>query len=435
MAQVIRVNSVKPHPNADYLDVVPLLSGGNCVVGRNEFFIGDWAIYIPAGSVLPDDGYFSFADQSQHWGNCLPGEPNLDKGTRTVRPRTIRGVDSIGILIPFQKLLDWHRPVEPISLSALDLAMTGYNVGGCLGIESQCGTLVMGSGSRSITAEILNSTGEVVGLFSGGRLTFVKEGSTLVPAIGSGDDQVVFQDAPSVTSMLQEVTAAADRLQSELIKAQMENSVESELRETKAALDDARSVIDQQALVEAGHLADLNRLRAVIEMRYGGSARLAINRAIDLIEEGSSLERANTRDLLRITEVIDKYHTREDNEGAIDAAIRLLTPAPEEPMPPDELQRCIDAQQEVIDQIKNQQFLFESVSRAFRGKDGAGWAKVYCAAWRSAVMQAGQAIREFYPGDERVAQDFIYNMRHRMLQRLEGATQGISTLAAAERVR
>lgn len=51
--EVVRVDDVQPHPNADRLEIATV-KGWQCVVGKGDFEKGGQAFYFPIDSVLPD---------------------------------------------------------------------------------------------------------------------------------------------------------------------------------------------------------------------------------------------------------------------------------------------------------------------------------------------------------------------------------------------
>lgn len=51
--EVVQVERVEPHPNADKLDIAHI-KGWQCVVGKGEFNEGDQGFYFPIDSVLPE---------------------------------------------------------------------------------------------------------------------------------------------------------------------------------------------------------------------------------------------------------------------------------------------------------------------------------------------------------------------------------------------
>lgn len=54
IVEVCKVLEVSPHPNADKLDIITV-KGWNCIVGRNQFQVGDVGVFIPPDCILPND--------------------------------------------------------------------------------------------------------------------------------------------------------------------------------------------------------------------------------------------------------------------------------------------------------------------------------------------------------------------------------------------
>lgn len=52
--EVCKINKIETHPNADKLDIVTV-KGWNCIVGRNQYKIGDLVIYCPPDSIIPQN--------------------------------------------------------------------------------------------------------------------------------------------------------------------------------------------------------------------------------------------------------------------------------------------------------------------------------------------------------------------------------------------
>jgi RNA ligase (TIGR02306 family) len=97
MCCVVRVADVCPHPGADRLELASFTVDGKTtfpyqlVVGRNEFEVGDYGVYISPDSVVPISGPFAFLSS------------RLDaKGKERYRIRSakLRGVFSPGLLVP-----------------------------------------------------------------------------------------------------------------------------------------------------------------------------------------------------------------------------------------------------------------------------------------------------------------------------------------------
>lgn len=103
-AEVVRVTGVKPHPNADRLDLVQFdMATGPCayqvVSGRGEFKAGDLAGYFSVDSIVPTaHPNFKFLTER------LDGQ---GKATYRLRAARLRGIFSQGLLVP----VSGDRPV------------------------------------------------------------------------------------------------------------------------------------------------------------------------------------------------------------------------------------------------------------------------------------------------------------------------------------
>lgn len=53
IVEVCEIKDIQPHPNADRLDIATV-KGWNCIVGRGSYIAGDWCVFFPPDSVLPD---------------------------------------------------------------------------------------------------------------------------------------------------------------------------------------------------------------------------------------------------------------------------------------------------------------------------------------------------------------------------------------------
>lgn len=95
IVSVERVNEVKPHPNADRLDVVQVL-GYTVVTGRGEFQVGDKAIYFPPDILLPDEVAQNLGVSKYLRAGHYPGE--YKKTNCRVSACRLRGVPSYGFL-------------------------------------------------------------------------------------------------------------------------------------------------------------------------------------------------------------------------------------------------------------------------------------------------------------------------------------------------
>lgn len=101
--RVVRIADIKPHPNADRLEIVHV-GGFQCVVGKGQFQAGDLAVYVPPDSIVPERPEYSFVWERDGGGNLrnLPtGEPVPEK-YRRVTVKRLRGEWSEGLLLAAQ---------------------------------------------------------------------------------------------------------------------------------------------------------------------------------------------------------------------------------------------------------------------------------------------------------------------------------------------
>lgn len=97
--RIVRIVEVKPHPNADKLEIIPIpvgtgpdrvASGWQCVSQKGAFKPDDLAIYIEPDMVVPTDRpEFSWLAKEG------------DNGKHRLRAIRLRGALSFGLLIPF----------------------------------------------------------------------------------------------------------------------------------------------------------------------------------------------------------------------------------------------------------------------------------------------------------------------------------------------
>jgi RNA ligase (TIGR02306 family) len=53
IVEVCEISKIEHHPNADRLDIATV-KGWSCIVGRDTYKVGDWCVFFPPDSVLPD---------------------------------------------------------------------------------------------------------------------------------------------------------------------------------------------------------------------------------------------------------------------------------------------------------------------------------------------------------------------------------------------
>jgi RNA ligase (TIGR02306 family) len=110
--QIVKIEQVKNHPNADTLDVVTVLGDYPVIVKRDEYKVNDLAGYIPIDSIVPDTEQFYFLcpkayekyedEQGQLQQRQLgPKYPlgSVPEKYRIIKAKRIRGTYSQGMLV------------------------------------------------------------------------------------------------------------------------------------------------------------------------------------------------------------------------------------------------------------------------------------------------------------------------------------------------
>jgi len=115
--QIVKIETVKHHPDADALDVATVLGDYPVIVKRDEYKVGDLAGYIPIDSIVPDTEQFYFLCpklyEKHEDGTQTQLGPKYQVGQvpekyRIIKAKKIRGVYSQGMLVPF--LEEWRMP-------------------------------------------------------------------------------------------------------------------------------------------------------------------------------------------------------------------------------------------------------------------------------------------------------------------------------------
>jgi len=118
--QVVRIENVVHHPDADALDIVTVLGDYPVVTKRDEYKIGDEACYFPIDTIVPDIEMFHFLCPKQYekyegdYGAVLqrmigPKFPvgAVPEKNRIIKAKKIRGTYSQGMLV--EKPWPGHR--------------------------------------------------------------------------------------------------------------------------------------------------------------------------------------------------------------------------------------------------------------------------------------------------------------------------------------
>lgn len=108
---IVRLGKVGKHPNADTLSITTI-DGAPVIFGTEDYKEGDLAIYVPVDAVVPE---------------TVPGTAFLGKHRR-IKAKRLRGIFSMGILLPTSVLPDTMTPMGAIGYTV------GEDVASLLGI-------------------------------------------------------------------------------------------------------------------------------------------------------------------------------------------------------------------------------------------------------------------------------------------------------------
>ncbi len=93
-----KILDVYPHPNADTLSVVRVFNY-SIITKNNLWNVGDYAVYIPVDSVLPDTEDWHYMCPKDNGGNRRYSVGNVPQRYRTIEAKKIRGILSQGLLV------------------------------------------------------------------------------------------------------------------------------------------------------------------------------------------------------------------------------------------------------------------------------------------------------------------------------------------------
>lgn len=97
-ANIIRVGTILPHPNADKLELT-MVGGYQMVVGKGQFKEGDLAVFVQPDCVVPQTDPFKFI-----WADHVGIDGKVPESRRRVIPRRFRKEWSEGLLMPVVEL-------------------------------------------------------------------------------------------------------------------------------------------------------------------------------------------------------------------------------------------------------------------------------------------------------------------------------------------
>lgn len=93
---IFKVEQLLKHNNADTLSILEV-EGNPCVVRTSDFKVGDIGIYIPVEALIPE---------SRSWVAKHCSHLKFKNGVHRVKAVRLRGVFSMGMVVPYQALVD-----------------------------------------------------------------------------------------------------------------------------------------------------------------------------------------------------------------------------------------------------------------------------------------------------------------------------------------
>jgi len=106
---VVKIEEILPHPNADSLGIV-YIGGYQCVVRLDAYKVGDLAIYVPPDTIVPAIPQFSFLWADREFSGEVPEK------YRRITVRRFRKEWSEGLLMPLSEFSDYHAPISNFDL-------------------------------------------------------------------------------------------------------------------------------------------------------------------------------------------------------------------------------------------------------------------------------------------------------------------------------
>lgn len=128
--QIVRIEKVIKHPDADALDVATVLGDYPVIVKRDEYKEGDLAGYIPIDSIVPDTDHFHFLcpllkeKYEEFEGDTLVTKDRIigpkyaigavPEKYRRIKAKKIRGRYSQGMLVSFESCVLRNESPTPV---------------------------------------------------------------------------------------------------------------------------------------------------------------------------------------------------------------------------------------------------------------------------------------------------------------------------------
>lgn len=145
--QIVRIEKVEKHPDADALDIATVLGDYPVIVKRGEYNAGDLAGYIPIDTIVPDTNQFYFLCPKAYEKYEENGElkqratgPKYPIGSvperyRIIKAKKIRGIYSQGMLIKLASYLIQNIPLDQIDEALDHLPNVGDSIVDLIGLK------------------------------------------------------------------------------------------------------------------------------------------------------------------------------------------------------------------------------------------------------------------------------------------------------------
>jgi RNA ligase (TIGR02306 family) len=123
--EIFEIKEMEKHPDADSLSIVKVYEYP-VIVRTDDWKVGDRAVYFPVEACLPNIEPLQFI-----WRSVA----NPTEKARTVRAMRLRGIFSMGVLVPARAFIDYYNE-QAMGLKVLPLhdAEPGTNVAELLGV-------------------------------------------------------------------------------------------------------------------------------------------------------------------------------------------------------------------------------------------------------------------------------------------------------------
>src|SRR5690606_5208391 len=127
--QIVKIEKVEKHPNADNLDIVTVLNDYPVVTKHNEYNVGDLSVYIPIDSIVPDNELFYFLCpkvyekyedengqiQQRQIGLKYP-VGSVPEKYRIIKAKKLRGIYSQGILVKITDVIKDENTISSLKV-------------------------------------------------------------------------------------------------------------------------------------------------------------------------------------------------------------------------------------------------------------------------------------------------------------------------------